>query len=562
MEIKKEDIVTIECKHIAYCPPNDGSLDDVHLVKEILHMKDGSLIPNIRFIKNFKREFGITKENYRKHKEKKEGEDLSKLNFFKSNQVNLMNACAKALGKPGFKGTMKQLARSPYLYGTDISSSALIKKNYMNHFTGKATTSKVAMYDTETNVFSSKQEIIIATIALGNKVRTFIDKKFLAGYADIENRLRQALVKYLGDYVEKRNMVWEIVFLENDVEIAINSLKTAHEWMPDFLAIWNMDFDITKLLESLERGNIDPALVFSDPKVPNNYKSFKYSRSPDQKVTASGKITPIKPHEKWHVVDAPSSFYIIDAMCAYKRIRLAKPDEPSYSLDNILAANLGVRKLKFKEADRYVGLEWHKFMQKNYPIEYVIYNVFDCVGMQELDEKTRDLELSLPNQSGCSDFATFKSQPRRVCDDLHFFMLEKGRMIGTTSDQMEIELDSKTIGLEDWIVMLPAFSVADNGLRNIKDAPDIITNIRRDTGDLDVSASYPNGGAALNISKETTSKELIDIEGVSEKQRRAQGINLSAGYTNAVEFCCEIFSAPTLTDLLVEFDKESTVVNI
>ena len=62
---------------------------------------------------------------------------------------------------------------------------------------------------------------------------------------------------------------------------------------------------------------------------------------------------------------------------------------------------------------------------------------------------------------------------------------------------------------------------------------------------LDVSASYPWGEACLNISKKTTHLELIDIEGISEHVRRMQGINLSAGATNAVEFCTALFGLPT-----------------
>lgn len=62
---------------------------------------------------------------------------------------------------------------------------------------------------------------------------------------------------------------------------------------------------------------------------------------------------------------------------------------------------------------------------------------------------------------------------------------------------------------------------------------------------LDVSASYPWGEACLNISKKTTHLELIDIEGISEHVRRMQGINLSGGATNAVEFCTAMFGLPT-----------------
>lgn len=58
-----------------------------------------------------------------------------------------------------------------------------------------------------------------------------------------------------------------------------------------------------------------------------------------------------------------------------------------------------------------------------------------------------------------------------------------------------------------------------------------------------------------NISKETTHKELISIEGVSEHVRRMEGLNLSGGKTNSVEFCTEMLGLPTMNQLLDEFKK-------
>lgn len=73
---------------------------------------------------------------------------------------------------------------------------------------------------------------------------------------------------------------------------------------------------------------------------------------------------------------------------------------------------------------------------------------------------------------------------------------------------------------------------------------------------LDVKASYPNGEIVFNISKETTHRELISINGVSDFQRRMQGINLSSGPVNAVEICTEIFNMPTMNQMLDAFIAE------
>lgn len=96
----------------------------------------------------------------------------------------------------------------------------------------------------------------------------------------------------------------------------------------------------------------------------------------------------------------------------------------------------------------------------------------------------------------------------------------------------------------------------DNGLKCIEEYPDLSTNIHVQTGDLDVSASYPNGGAVLNVSKETTRREMGKILGIDEYTQRLQGINLATGgHVNAVEYCTTMFNFPQMTEMLAEFNK-------
>lgn len=73
---------------------------------------------------------------------------------------------------------------------------------------------------------------------------------------------------------------------------------------------------------------------------------------------------------------------------------------------------------------------------------------------------------------------------------------------------------------------------------------------------LDVSASYPSAELALNTSKETTIREIMDIEGVPEEVFRMQNMGISAGHVNGVEFCTTIFNFPTHLEMLDLFKEE------
>ena len=68
--------------------------------------------------------------------------------------------------------------------------------------------------------------------------------------------------------------------------------------------------------------------------------------------------------------------------------------------------------------------------------------------------------------------------------------------------------------------------------------------------DIDIEGTYPNVEDVMNISKETTYRELHQIQGLSEQDRREFGINLTGGVSNAVEIATKVFGLPGMFQLL------------
>ena len=355
---KDNKIVGRECRFAVYCPPTRDNNDDLHVIKEVLHYDDGTTKPNLRFVKSYRRPYWVTKVGFRNHKQKKEYEEISKLNRYESTQTDLIHNISRTVEQPYFRGSLRKLCQNPYIYGADIQSTAMIKKTYLDKFPTLNTPYSMAVYDIETDVVRGTKDIIMATLSMKDRVLTVVQKSFVEGYSNVEERLQQLMEKYIGEHVAKRKIKWELKFVDSESEVVSTIFHRAHEWMPDWLAIWNMDFDIPRSVEALEKAGIDPKSVFSDPSVPEEFKFFRYKQGPKQKVTASGKVDPIKPAARWHTVFCPSSFYVIDAMCAYKHIRNnVEPEEPSYGLDAILKKHELGGKLKFTEADKYTKLE-------------------------------------------------------------------------------------------------------------------------------------------------------------------------------------------------------------
>ena len=54
---------------------------------------------------------------------------------------------------------------------------------------------------------------------------------------------------------------------------------------------------------------------------------------------------------------------------------------------------------------------------------------------------------------------------------------------------------------------------------------------------------------AVNVSKDTTIKELINIDGIDKKVFKLQNINLFFGNVNSVEYANTMYNLPTLVEL-------------
>lgn len=580
IRLTKDDILGVECKNISYQAAVDRSLNDMLLVKEVVHTKDGRHIHRIRQIENFKRPFYITRENYRNHQDKKEYEDLEKLHKYECTQVELPLKIQQALGRtyPDAKKQLRDVCQNPYVYYADMSPAALLKHRYKEKWPNLVSRSRVAVLDTERDVVFGTNETILTSVTMGTTRIVGVVKWWADRIPDFEKTIHDKYHEYLSDIVVKRakknpengkieNVPTRVNLIEErggDIEIHICEnagqaiaavMKRTHELMPDFLAIWNMNYDIPQILAALQAAGIRAEDVFCDPSVPEIYRKVRYKEAKAQRETNSKTISQ-HPADLWHVLYCMAGFYVVDAMCLFKKIRVAKGNEPDYNLDGVLHRHLGIGKLKFKEADHLKRLKWHVFMQKNYPAEYVIYNLFDCISIELLDEKTNDLGMTMSSLADISEYAIFPSLPKRLVDILHFFYEERGKIAGCVGSDITSVLDDDVIDMTGWIVTLPAYAVEDNGLCCIKEVPEQRTMFRRQTIDADILQAYPSGEVVLNISKETTFIEVCSIDGVSEDARRRAGINLTGGMTNAIEICNDILNMPYIDDVLDAFRED------
>ena len=551
------ELVGKECKFSLHLPAIEDYRKDTHIVKEILHYSDGSRRSNLKVVENFKRPFWITKDFYRTHEQKKESEDIAKLNKFYSTESDLGRNIASRLGQRYVgKTKLREVRDSPFVYGIDVSTAALIKKAYMDRFPDAISSNQLATLDIENDV-TGKKEISVISLVMNDKIHTVIRKDWLNNTRDVESQIKHLFEKHVPDTDIKKNAKMTIEILDNEMLLVKHILAKAHEWKPDFIAIWNIDYDIPYMLKVLEKYGINPKDVFSDPDIPKHLRYFRYKEGMKQKLTESGKYTPINPEEQWHSIICPSHFYWIDAMSAHRYVRAGGKTVPGgYSLNNILNMELGekLKKLKFGEKESIQGIEWHIYMAKNKPLEYVVYNQWDCMSMIELDQKTKDLSHVMSMLSGVSDFGIFNSGPKKIIDAMHFFYIEKEKVLGTKPARVQ---DNKILGLDDWIVLLPSYRVKENGLQVIEENPDLCINARAHVFDSDCVSSYPSDTVAANVSRETTRREVISIGDIPKQDFKLQNINLFFGDVNAIQYCTNMFGFPDMFELEELIQKET-----
>lgn len=584
---QEEEIVARECRFSVHVPRKTPQDEDWHIVKEIVHFKSGRSECRLRALKNYTRPMWITKPHMRNHKEKKETEHVNNLLTKKVIQSDLRTEIAKALGKAWSREGIRELCASPYVYGTDVPSTCIIKQIlYRKLWPNKVTPFSVCTFDTETSMFDEDGTIIVASCAFKNNVLLIVRKDQIEGYSDPVSRFNAVCNKYLYErYAKDGKLPFEIEFFIADDEISIvkEAFKRIHAWKPDFLAIWNLDFDVTKVLGACKRAGIDPEDILCDPSLPKHMRRCYYKRGQVRQVTASGKSKPLAPSAQWHTLFLTASFYVICAMASYRLLRLSKQELPDYGLDTVLKANKLGGKFSFKEADGYEKDALHKFMQSKHIFEYLVYAIGDAWEMIALENKTKDLQSTLPGHAASTDFYEFNSQPKRLRNAMFWDFMEKHqRVVGTVGPKKKIEVVEKVVdydgdGFDDedmdegddmpgedmhvldrrgWVLTLHSHLNVP-GLKLIKGEPFIDTLIRAFTYDSDAVSAYPRCVIVSNYSKATTRKEPTRIRGIDESVFRLQNLNMVLGNVNANDYGRTMMGLPRSRQLFEDFMKDT-----
>ena len=584
-----ENVIGREFRFAIHLPASEDR-PDTHLVKEQVHVQIGDQVvirPMLRKIVNFKRPVFFTRPTLRTYKDKRETEKLENVYRVDCTQSELRNVVfrnvkddlfqrAKEEGRkinPAYM-SLREACASPYVYGADIPSTLFIRKELYAEKYDVSSPSSVAMFDTETDMVDGIGDIIMASAIFNNKVVVAVQQRKLKGYSNVDEWFWKTCKKHLQSFIDEYDLQIEFRVVETEIDVVRTCFKFIHSCQPDFLAIWNMNFDIPKVIGACERAGVDPREIFCDPRIPKELQHCEYVPGPTSQKTASGKHKPIRAANQWHTLKCTSSYYVIDAMCAYRRIR-GGAELVSYALDDILQRELKLTKLRIQEAEKFRRGKWHKFMQERMIFDYIAYNIFDSFSMLLLDKKTQDLTSTLPFLADLTNYEDYSSQTKRLRDNFYAFAYDNLQEVlgsvgpkpkdkaesfgGVDEDGVVLEDDDeeedeenksiayKTLDRRDWVITLRSY-LSKPGLKLIKGENFISTLFRAFVYDNDVVSSYPRCILVANVSRMTTRKELSRIVGIPESVFRMQNLNLVFGATNHLEYAQTMLNFPKFRD--------------
>ena len=528
---------------------------EFHFIKEKLLYNDGTISGKIRLIKDYKVPFWITKPFFRNHKQKKEFEDIKKLDKFMVRTADLPNAVAKALGNSNYRANKRwDVIDSPYVYGLDIDSNIFIKREYFEKYGEPTIPFDYATLDTENDIDTGKLTLI--TIAMYGKMYTVGTKEF---FKDVKGNVPKMVkeyffnnfvkkYKYDGRIVESKYIAYDVEVADTPTEAIEMAFKRLHSWNPDFLGIWNILHDINLIVDTLTNDGVEPKDVFSHPIIPKKLRFFKVIKGATSRKKENGDEVAVKPNEQWHTIKCSAGFYILDGMSTYTYVRVGSNEVAGgYGLDNILNKEVGLSKMKSNLGEGLKGAEWHNYVSKRHPVGYAAYNAGDTYPMIILENKTKDVTVSMPILSMSSTYDKFNSSPRKIIDELFWDAMSLGKISGTKPRQWE---DGKYLDTRNWILTLRSGYNITPGLDVVEENPKAVTLVKGHTADVDATSSYPSNGTASNLSRDTTVGEISTFIGRDEEELKVENMNLFYGPVNSMTYSNNVFRTPSIFELV------------
>lgn len=379
------------------------------------------ITPKLKYFKNPKRSFWITKPKFRNHKFKREVAPISELDKYTCYNYELPDTITKALDIYSNSKNLKYLCKSPYIYGADIKIEALIKMSYIKKYGLEHLKLKKGFLDIETSI--ANKNIILISYTHENKVYTAILKSYMYEEKNGKkvpfsiNDVKQAADIEFKKYIKKYGFEFNFFIGENEVELVKWIMKQIFINKTDFIGIWNMNFDIPYIINRMKLHNENLGDIFIHPDVPEEYRYVRYNE--DKAKTAHFTL-------KWNWLYCTGYSQFIDSMGLYSQCRKTAKFRTSYKLDDVLKDDIDTGKLSLGNEESHFIMQTRRFK------DYILYNMFDVIGLQLLEWKNQDI-TQMMIYAGVTPVSMFAYKTIYLTNKFYFQLLDRGLIISSAS---------------------------------------------------------------------------------------------------------------------------------
>ena len=500
----------------------------------------------LNIVQNPVRPIWITKPKFRNHKDRKLAVHEAEVDMVKCPDHLMYRTVWERLGNPPNPYVKKKDAmKEPYSYGTDVTVDTLVKHEHNTAYKYEKPEITYGVLDLETNVAEDGNgEIILASYVAPDRI---IYLGVLEGFMpegttahDIGREFRTTEAEYVNMLNDKGRELYDSkkfglkVFIHRSEETIIRwTMTQIHLTKPMFCGIWNLNFDIPRILKRLDAMDIDIPSVMCHPDVPPRFRVCEYKEDTNKKIDHFSK--------KWHWLTCSGYTQFIDAMCLYSRIRISAGRESSYKLEDILAKYLGTGKIKFKAEGG------HSIMQRFHFIAYAVYCCYDSIGPALLETLNGDVPRMM-SLVGVTNISSFSKQTRMTLDKFYFTCRESNTVPGASPPFGSIVEWAELIENTGGAVLDPKLA-HDTGHRALYQTSRS-TSCHKYVSDIDAKAMYPTLMATFNVCKTSKLSTVVQIEGIDQDDYDSLFTAASSPLDNAVELGSDYFNLPGYGEMI------------
>jgi DNA polymerase elongation subunit (family B) len=337
----------------------------------------------------------------------------------------------------------------------------------------------------------------------------------------------------------------KLFFYDTEIELLYEFWKNIHRMKPDFVGIWNMNFDIPYILGRMEQLGMDIVNTCCHPEVPPDFRCVEYIEDSKRKEKVFSKKSVSHPSRFWDWVNITGYTQFYDMMALYSIIR-KRSLLPSYKLDAVAETETGYGKLDYTSKGYDIrNLAWQDFEI------FLAYGGIDTIRLVQIEKIVGDIQKQI-----------LFADNTRLSKSTSISYAIKNAMYRQYLDRNPKEIIGNNVTypikeqIEGALVADPT-NLRIKGKKLPTGAP---TFVYENLCDWDFTSLYPSCIINFQISKSTIHGRIIELyENDIPIGDKDMGINilqlLQTKSTSILEMMSKYFNLPSYDELVKEIEN-------